>query len=107
MSATIDLAPADRVILLETLRSHLAPDVKAWVFGSRATGTARRYSDVDLALEGECLLDEAALARLRDALSESDLTIKVDVLDLRAVDPEFRRIISHAMLPLQLDHAKA
>ncbi len=45
MSATIDLAPADRSILLGILRIHLAPGVRAWVFGSRATGTARRYSD--------------------------------------------------------------
>jgi predicted nucleotidyltransferase len=105
MTATIDLLPADRSILLETLRTHLAPNVKAWVFGSRATGTARRYSDLDLALEAESKLDTEQLGRLRDALSESDLTIKVDVLDLRAVDPDFKRIIANAMLPLPLDHA--
>jgi Nucleotidyltransferase substrate binding protein like len=44
---------------------------------------------------------------LRRYLREtSDLTIKVDVLDLRAVDPAFKRIISSGMLPLQLGDAK-
>ncbi len=64
------------------------------------------YSDLDLALEAESPLDTAQLGRLRDALSESDLTIKVDVLDLRVVDPAFKRIINIGMLPLQLHDAE-
>jgi uncharacterized protein len=72
-----------------------------WVFGSRAIGRARQYSDVDLALEGEKPLDLDLLGRLRDAFSESDLTITVDVLDLRAVDPAFRQIIENQMVPFQ------
>ena len=46
-------------------------------------------------------MDTAQLGLLRDALSEFDLTIKVDVLDLLAVDPDFKRIISNGMLSLQ------
>ena len=38
-------------------------------------------------------LDLDMLGRLKEALSESDLTIKVDLVDLRAVDPAFRRMI--------------
>jgi predicted nucleotidyltransferase len=90
MTRTIDLVEADRTILLNLLRAHLPAGTKVWVFGSRANGTARRYSDLDLALEGDAVL---SLDRLDDALSESDLTIKVDLVDLRAVDPAFRQVI--------------
>jgi predicted nucleotidyltransferase len=98
----IDLPRADLAILLGVLRDHLPPDTEVWAFGSRTTGEARRYSDLDLAVQGGTMLNADRLGRLRDALSESDLTIKVDVVDLRAVDPAFRRIIEDQMVPLSL-----
>jgi predicted nucleotidyltransferase len=103
MTRTIDLRPEDLAILLPLLRAHLPLETGVWVFGSRAAGTARRYSDLDLALEGEAPLDPDLLGRLSEALSESDLTIKVDVIDLRTVDPAFRRIIEREMIPLPAD----
>jgi predicted nucleotidyltransferase len=103
MTRTIDLQPGDLSILRAVLRSHLPPDTAVWVFGSRVTGTARRYSDLDLALEGDAPLDWDRLIRLKDALSESDLTIKVDVVDLRTVDPAFRLLIEGAMIRLPQD----
>lgn len=98
----IDLPRADLAILLGVLRDHLPPDTEVWAFGSRTTGEARRYSDLDLAVQGGAMLNADLLGRLRDALSEFDLTIKVDVVDLRAVDPAFRRIIEDQMVPLSL-----
>jgi predicted nucleotidyltransferase len=55
--------PADhRRLVLQILRSNLPPAVKVWVFGSRATGRARRYSDLDLAIDAgrPLTLDETA-----------------------------------------------
>lgn len=68
------------------------------MFGSRVTGTSRRYSDLDLALKGEEPLNLDMLNRLKDGLSDSDLTVKVDLVDLRAADPAFRRIIERDMV---------
>ncbi len=96
------LPPADLAILLQVLRDHLPPNTSAWAFGSRVTETARPYSDLDLALKGDAPLDWRAMARLKDALSESDLTIKVDVVDLLAVDKAFREIIESQMVQLGL-----
>jgi predicted nucleotidyltransferase len=101
MTRTIDLPEADRTILLSLLRTHLPEGMRVWVFGSRANGTARRYSDLDLALEGETELTPDLLASLADALSESDLTMKVDLLDLRTIDRSFRRLIEGGMVPLE------
>ena len=56
-------------------------------------GTAKPYSDLDLALKGEDRLPLALIADLVDAFSESDLPFRVDVLDWRSVAPNFRASI--------------
>jgi hypothetical protein len=55
--------PADhRQLVLHILAAHLPRGTKVWVFGSRATGRARRYSDLDLASDAgrQLTLDEFA-----------------------------------------------
>jgi len=101
MTRTIEIPREDLAILRAILSRHLSADVCVWVFGSRATGTARRYSDLDLALEGPGPLDHDTLGQLADALSESDLTIKVDIVDLRMLDPMFRQMVEDHMISLQ------
>ena len=100
VTATIDLSSADLAILRAVLRDRVPPDIRVWVFGSRATGGARQYSDLDLALEAGGPIDPGTMAWLRSALSESDLTVKADVVDLRAIDPGFRRLIQGKMVEL-------
>jgi predicted nucleotidyltransferase len=93
VTRAIDLSEAELAIVRDILRTHLTPETRVWVFGSRATATARRYSDLDLALEGDKPLSTDVLGDIAEALSESDLPYKVDVIDLRSVDPAFRVII--------------
>jgi predicted nucleotidyltransferase len=100
MSRTIDLSPEALDIVRTILRMHLPSDAQAWVFGSRATGTARRYSDLDLALEADEPISLDVIALVATALSESELPFKVDVLDLHTVEPRFRALIEPDMLPL-------
>ncbi len=67
---------------LETLRAILEPFApritEAALFGSRATGAAKTYSDIDLVLYGP--LTEADVDRLRTLFTESSLSIGVDVV---------------------------
>jgi len=100
MTRAIDLSEVELAIVRTILRTHLPPAVRAWVFGSRATATARRYSDLDLALEGENPLSLDVLGDIAEALSESDLPYKVDVIDLRSIDPAFRALIEPDMVAL-------
>lgn len=52
---------------------------RAWVFVSRALGTFKESSDIDIALEGKALtLNEIAL--MLDTLDQSSLPYKVDLL---------------------------
>ncbi|HEY1258356.1 MAG TPA: nucleotidyltransferase domain-containing protein [Stellaceae bacterium] len=82
----MDLAEDDRKLVLGILAAHLPPESTVWVFGSRAIGRARRYSDLDLAIDAgrPLTLDETAI--LRDAFSDSDLSYKVDIIDWQAID---------------------
>lgn len=100
MSKAIDLSPGELAIVRNILRDRLPQSTHAWVFGSRATASARRYSDLDLAFEGEEPLSLDVLGDVAEALSESDLPYKVDVIDLRSVDPAFRAIIEPDMVAL-------
>jgi predicted nucleotidyltransferase len=82
------------------LRTHLPPGSLAWVFGSRVTASARRYSDLDLAIEGGEPLSLIVMGDIAQALSESYLPYKVDVVDLRSVEPTFRALIEPDMVAL-------
>lgn len=100
MTQAIDLSQAELTIVRDILHAHLPSGTHAWVFGSRATAAARRYSDLDLALEGEKPLGSTVLGDVAEALSESDLRYKVDIVDLRSVDPAFRAMIEPHMIAL-------
>jgi uncharacterized protein len=86
----IDLSPA----YLETVRAILllnAPGIPVYAFGSRVTGRARKFSDLDLALVPEQALDWRVLALLREEFEESDLPITVDLIDWTQAGPEFKK----------------
>ncbi len=67
---------------IETLRGILAPFAaqitRAAIFGSRATGTSRPGSDIDLVLYGD--MTDSDLSQIRLRCSESMLPHTVDVL---------------------------
>ena len=96
----IDLESRQRGLVMEILAEQ-APHCAVWAFGSRATGKARAYSDLDLALLGPEPLGRAALGRLQEAFAESELNIRVDVVDWRALSAPFRAAIAPHCIPLR------
>jgi predicted nucleotidyltransferase len=86
--------------LSSILSTHL-PGRRVWAFGSRATGQrVKRFSDLDLLIEGDSLsLRDAAM--LDEALDESRLPFKVDVVELSTLTPEFRSRIKPELVLLQ------
>lgn len=89
----IDLAPEQLAIVRLLLATHV-PECEVRAFGSRVTGKAKPYSDLDLALLGPARLPIGRLAALREALEESELSIRVDVLDWHAISEAFRGVIA-------------
>ena len=69
------------------------PDREVLVFGSRATWTAKEYSDLDLAIMGDEPLSLGEVSALDEALGESDLPFKVDIVEWARIDDGFRRIV--------------
>ena len=88
-----DLPRGHERLVLNVLRAHLPPNTKAWVFGSRATGRARRYSDLDLAIDAGRRLTLDETASLAEAFSDSDLPYRVDVVDWHTIDDRWRQTI--------------
>ena len=90
--------------MIDLSSSHLAevcaiverelPDCEVRVFGSRVRGTAKPHSDLDLAIVGAAPLGINRLGRLREAFMESDLPMRVDLLDWHASPDSFRRQIA-------------
>ncbi len=89
----IDLSADHRRLVLNVLRANLPQSSKVWVFGSRTTGRARRYSDLDLAIDAGRRLTLDEIARLTEAFSDSDLPYRVDLVDWHDIDDRWRQII--------------
>ncbi len=61
--------------------------LQAWVFGSRATGHARPYSDLDILISQPQPLDWRARADLADAFEACSLPFRVDVVEESRLAP--------------------
>jgi predicted nucleotidyltransferase len=102
MTATLDMRQEHVAVVQHVLRQYLPAGTQAFVFGSRAHGAARPYSDLDLALEWSRPLELDLLGQIAEALSESDLPYRVDIVDLTTVDPAFRVRIAADCIPLPI-----
>ncbi len=90
----IDLPRDYTRLVLDILRAHLPRRTRVWVFGSRATGRARRYSDLDLAIDAGRPLTLDEIAGLAEAFSDSDLPYRVDLVDWQDIDDRWRETIA-------------
>ncbi len=96
----VEILPRDLEIVLGILR-RFVPELEVRAAGSRASGNARRYSDLDLIIMTERPLDVPVLAGLNAAFSDSDLPFSVDVLDWASLEERFRRLVYEGSIVLQ------
>ena len=92
-----DLTPADYQFVARVLNVHGLLD-DAWVFGSRADGTAQRYSDLDLLIRSPKPLAQTKYQQLRTWFAESRLPFKVDLSDWQQLTPEFQTAIAPTLV---------
>ncbi|MBF0491209.1 MAG: nucleotidyltransferase domain-containing protein [Deltaproteobacteria bacterium] len=88
----IDLPQTTLKTIQNILKTRL-PQAEVRAFGSRVMGTAKPYSDLDLVILDSQKLGLNTLATLKEAFQESNIPIRVDVLDWNAISPEFREVI--------------
>lgn len=88
----IDVSPREletiKLILIEYL-----DDCEVRAFGSRVAGSAKKYSDLDLAVVALHKIKRRTKMLLKEAFEESDLPFAVDIIDYNATSNEFRAII--------------
>ena len=96
----IDLKPDSARLVATILQDHV-PECEVRAFGSRANGTAREYSDLDLAVVGDGPLDGSVLGRLQAAFEESRLPMRVDVHDWHTIPDRFRQEIGRTQVVIQ------
>lgn len=93
--------PKTREFIRTTIRSYLPDEAyKVFLFGSRVTSHHHPYSDVDIGIEGKHRVSVGILSDIQEALQESDLPVRVDVVDFSSVNLDFRRIAHMHTQPL-------
>lgn len=80
---------------------HLSPkEYKIFVYGSRATGRARQWSDWDIGIMGGHPVDSTALMNAEEELEESlDIPYNVDIVDFSTVSQRFRDLALAKVIP--------
>lgn len=96
----IDVPPLALGAVVDLLVRHV-PSRDVCVMGSRVTGRAKPYSDLDLVIMGDEPLDLRTLAELRDAFDESTLPFAVDIVEWALASDTFRRVIAAQAQPLR------
>ena len=96
----IDVTAEQWAIISAILQSRI-PNNAVWAFGSRATHTAKPYSDLDLAIDSSNGLPLSLIAALEHDFSESDLPFKVDIVDWVTMSSTFRSLIHNHLIQVK------
>ncbi|EKE06426.1 MAG: hypothetical protein ACD_19C00014G0040 [uncultured bacterium] len=80
---------------------HLDDSIyRAFIFGSRATGTNRKYSDLDLGIIAKTKVPTSKIFDLENEFDQSNLPYKVDVVDFNNVSENFKKVAMKKVLYL-------
>ena len=104
----LDMQPQHLALLRELLQQHL-PHAEVWVYGSRVNGNGHEASDLDLVVRQPLDLKQETpqLGEMREAFIESNLPIRVEVVDWARVPASFHREIEQAYVVVQGARAHA
>lgn len=75
------------------LLKALFPQVKIYLYGSRARGTNRPRSDIDLAIDTGQKSPRLDVEEAKSVLEGTFIPYKIDLVDLNGVSEEFRNLI--------------
>lgn len=98
---SVDLPPEHRSQVLAIIKGRL-PEARIWVYGSRAKGRARRYSDLDLMLDDRGRpIPGSVMGNLDEDFDESGLPIIVVLHDLARIDATFLTLVRRDFVLLE------
>lgn len=83
------------------ITKHLNPvDHNIFVFGSRAQNTHRKWSDIDVGIQGKQRVPHLKMALIKSDLEDSDIPYHVDIVDFQQTDKSFKNIALQHIIPL-------
>jgi len=98
VNAQVDIKPRDKEILLSLLKRYL-PETKIMAYGSRVAGQAQPWSDLDLVVFANPER-KPRISLLKEALEESGLSFRVDILEWDSLPDNFKTNISSCAITL-------
>ena len=90
----LDLTQEQRRLIEGIIFSVFSKDVEISIYGSRVTGKARPYSDLDILLKASAPLSLEQMAEIKDKFSESNLPFLVDITDWNNISNDFKERIT-------------
>lgn len=99
---TFGLNPEELKLLMDLVIKPLKSyGASVWIFGSRARGNFKPFSDIDLlySLDNDHQLPQGALFQIKDAIEESRLPYKVDIVSESELAASYRdNVLSERVL---------
>lgn len=90
-----------KIVIKKIIFRHFNPlKDKAFIFGSRALGKAKKFSDIDIGILSGQKVPWAKLSLVEEELENSDLPYTVDVVDFRTVSDRFKKIAAKKIINL-------
>lgn len=78
--------------LVHAIRKHLSSG-EIYLFGSRAMGTQRSHSDIDLVIKAGVVIDYRILNLINEEIDALNIPFFVDVVDYNAVYEDMQKFI--------------
>mgnify|MGYP001564578348 CR=1 FL=1 len=89
-----------KALIKQTVQKYMGNDVQVFIFGSRATGTNRKWSDVDIGVLGQDKVPGDKLFLIEDDIADTDIPYRVDVVDFKTIAPEFAKVALSSIINL-------
>lgn len=93
---------ARHAAIVRSILSQFVPVNEVWVFGSRAGGSPKPHSDLDLVIIDSPTFSENQLSELKFQFEESNLPFRVDVCLWSSLDAGFRESIQRSHVVFEL-----
>jgi uncharacterized protein len=78
--------------LIKTTVHKYLPESKVIIFGSRVLGTAKKFSDIDIAISNESNITLENILNIKQEISDN-CEYLIDLVDIKSVSSEFSQII--------------
>lgn len=89
----MDIKDSELKIVIDTIKNTLGTKATIYLFGSRVNNTAKKYSDLDIALDNGTKITLEQLANIKDNFDTSDLPYPIDIVDLNNIDDNFKKVV--------------